>query len=59
MTGKSDAPQVEGGVRVTFARAWTIGNYTYKPDETAALEATAADEALRLGYARPADQKES
>jgi hypothetical protein len=56
MTEKKPAePAVEGGVSVTFAREWTIGDKTFKPDEDAVLDPGDADQVLRFGYARPHD----
>jgi hypothetical protein len=44
-----------GGVSVTFAREWTIGDKTYQADEDAVLDQADADAVLRFGYARPHD----
>lgn len=45
-------------VKVTFARphvGWD--GKAYKPDQTADLSVSEADDVLRLGYARPANEK--
>lgn len=52
MTEKKPA---KGEIAVTFAREWTIGDKSYKPDESAVLPLADLDEALRFGYARPDD----
>lgn len=60
-TKRSDAASedVQDGVAVTFARPWTLNGVDYQPDQTAKVSSADADEVLRLGYARPADKKES
>lgn len=57
-TKKSAANPDEVQVKVTFARPWTTADgKTYKPDQTTELGVGEADEMLRLGYARPADDE--
>lgn len=45
-------------VKVTFARPYTdwSGN-NHNPDASASLDESEADHVLRMGYARPADEK--
>lgn len=46
----TEAPKV----KVRFARAWTIDDRQFEPDQEVELSAGDADEVLRYGYARRA-----
>ena len=52
MTAKK-TETADPGVAVVFARPWTVDGKSYQPDEAAVIPTAAADDILRLGYARP------